>query len=382
MASTKPRILIFIDWYLPGYKAGGPIKSVKNIVATFSSEYDFRIVTGDRDLGDDVPYRDITLNEWLQKDDYRIIYLTPDKQTKTTYTQLFHEISPKAVYLNSAFSCRFAILPLLAVRLSRLPIRVVLAPRGMLGQGAINIKKNKKTFFLLLCRWSGFFKRVIWHASSAGEEQDIKKNIGNRAQVRIAMNLSNAAPDSWVLKEKQAGAADLFFVSRISSKKNLLFALKCLSSVRANIKYFIIGTIEDPEYWQQCRSIISRLPENIKVEYSGHIENHKLHNIIRHYHFLLFPTLHENYGHVIAESIQAGCPVIISNYTPWRKLEEKGIGWDISLNNGKKFIETIEYCALMGQEEYNEMSHRVFDYAQEFINNPEIIEQNRKLFEF
>ena len=29
---AKKKILIFIDWYLPGYKAGGPVQSVANLV--------------------------------------------------------------------------------------------------------------------------------------------------------------------------------------------------------------------------------------------------------------------------------------------------------------------------------------------------------------
>ena len=51
------------------------------------------------------------------------------------------------------------------------------------------------------------------------------------------------------------------------------------------------------------------------------------------YHFFILPTLGENFGHVFIEALAAGCPLIISNRTPWLELEKKGIGWDIPLEN-------------------------------------------------
>jgi hypothetical protein len=43
------------------------------------------------------------------------------------------------------------------------------------------------------------------------------------------------------------------------------------------------------------------------------------------YDLFLFPTLGENYGHVISEALASGCPVVISDQTPWRNLEAEGI---------------------------------------------------------
>jgi glycosyltransferase involved in cell wall biosynthesis len=381
MELTKSKILIFIDWFLPGYKAGGPIKSVKNIVSVLSSEYDFWIVTGDRDLGDTSSYSNILLNLWQQQNNYRIIYLTPDKQNYSVYKQLIVEISPEQIYFNSLFSFRFTILPLLILKLSQLAVKTIIAPRGMLGTGALQINKIKKQFFLVLCKLSGFFKHTVWHASSINEELEIKNHIGQKVQIKIAINLSDSISETWKPKKKQKGEVCLFFVSRISEKKNLLFALECLSEIKkVNLIFFLIGTMEDTGYWERCEQYIFQLPKNIKVEYAGHIENSQLHNRIKDYHFLLFPTLHENFGHVIAESIQAGCPVIISDQTPWRNLEAEGIGWDIPLDNKQKFVQVIRQCAEMNQDEYNRMSNKAFEYAQKVVNNPEIVEQNRQLF--
>ena len=45
----KPQVLVFIDWYKPYYKAGGPVRSMVNLVEHLSDRIDFHIVTSDRD---------------------------------------------------------------------------------------------------------------------------------------------------------------------------------------------------------------------------------------------------------------------------------------------------------------------------------------------
>ncbi len=66
----RKRILLFTDWYEPGYKAGGPIQSCKNIVSTLKGEYEFFIICSDRDLGDKKPYDNILVNEWIRTSRY------------------------------------------------------------------------------------------------------------------------------------------------------------------------------------------------------------------------------------------------------------------------------------------------------------------------
>ena len=377
------KILIFIDWFLPGYKAGGPIKSVNSIISELSVFFKFYVVTGDRDLGDESSYKDVVLNNWIQKEKYNIIYLTKDKQTKKTYRKLIEEIKPNTIYFNSLFSYKFTILPLITVKLYRKhSIKKIIAPRGMFGEGAMKIKYRKKVFFLYLCKLIGFFENVIWHASSDYEKKDIIENINANSIVKIAPNLSRKITEEWTYKEKKRGELNLFFLSRISKTKNLHYALKILQSIKEErINFYVIGTKEDVFYFNKCMNDVDKLTNNIKFYYLGEVENTKIHNIISKFHFLFLPTLHENFGHVIAESLQAGCPVIISDQTIWRDLEQKGVGWDISLENEVKFIDVIKYCSKMTSEEYNNMSKEAFEYAKKSINSVEIIEQNRMVFE-
>ena len=43
----KPKILILTDWYLPGTNAGGPVRSIANMIAHLKNEFLFKIITRD-----------------------------------------------------------------------------------------------------------------------------------------------------------------------------------------------------------------------------------------------------------------------------------------------------------------------------------------------
>src|SRR4051812_11201747 len=49
--AAKPCILTFSRFYLPGFRAGGPIRSISRLVECLGDEFQFRIVTADRDAG-------------------------------------------------------------------------------------------------------------------------------------------------------------------------------------------------------------------------------------------------------------------------------------------------------------------------------------------
>ena len=102
---NKPVILILIDWFLPAYKAGGPVRSVANLIENLKNDFEFKIVTGDRDLGDTSPFKDVKTNSWIQKDDYQIMYLSPEQNKEKIKAILINEKYDK-VYLNSLFSLR------------------------------------------------------------------------------------------------------------------------------------------------------------------------------------------------------------------------------------------------------------------------------------
>src|SRR5580693_2914536 len=60
----KKKILLFTDWFYPGFMAGGPIQSSYNLINHLKEYYDFSVVTRDTDYTDAVPYKDIKSDSW------------------------------------------------------------------------------------------------------------------------------------------------------------------------------------------------------------------------------------------------------------------------------------------------------------------------------
>jgi hypothetical protein len=60
-------ILTSVGYYLPGYKAGGPIRTLANMVGRLGDEFQFKIVTADRDFDDTKPYPEIKIDGWNSK---------------------------------------------------------------------------------------------------------------------------------------------------------------------------------------------------------------------------------------------------------------------------------------------------------------------------
>ena len=116
------------------------------------------------------------------------------------------------------------------------------------------------------------------------------------------------------------------------------------------MEYDIYGPLEDPEYWKKCEDAAASLPANIQVKYCGMVDHEDIHRVFSGYDAFFFPTQSENFGHVLAESFAAGCPVIVSDQTPWLELQEQKVGWDIPLDQNKKFTDAIQNIVDMGSD--------------------------------
>src|ERR1019366_6035225 len=331
----RNRVLVCVGTYLPGYKGGGPIRSIENLVAALGNEIQFQIVTLDRDLGDEAPYRGIKENQWVRVGLADVMYLRPGWLGLLGTFGLLRSLDQNTVlYLNSYFSRCFSILPMYMYWLGLCrPRQVVLAPRGEFSPGALALEKRRKLVYIRLSQWLGLHNGIIGHASSEFEAADIRQCYSKLSCIDVAAVIATAqgiiAPASSVGQRrcKKAGELRVVFVSRISRKKKLSSALKMLDGVLGDVSFDIYGPAEDAVYWSECQKLISALPANVRVEYQGQIEHEKIGPVFAEHDLFLFPTLGENFGHVICEALLAGCPVLISDQTPWRDLEKRGAGW-------------------------------------------------------
>jgi len=127
----KPIVLVLISHYLPGFKVGGPLRSIVNMVDRLADEFDFRIFTSDRDLGDQVPYPDVATDCWVEVGGAMVYYASPKTRSLSGMAKFLRNNPHDLLYINSFFSFSNSLLPLLISRLTdRSLVPVVIAPRG------------------------------------------------------------------------------------------------------------------------------------------------------------------------------------------------------------------------------------------------------------
>lgn len=379
---SKKKILILTDWFAPGYKAGGPIQSCVNICRALYREYDIWVLTTDTDHGDTEPYPEITGNAWTDNSSLgvKIFYAKKKSLSAKQLRKQIINTDADMLYLNHLFSPLFVVYPLWLKFTNAVKAKVIVCPRGALYNSALSLKSYKKKPLLLLYKWMGISKKVLFHATNQREKEAILQYFSG-SRVLIADNLPDINQPLFEFCKKTIGELKCIFASRIVPIKNLLYLLQCLNAVTQKVSLTVIGPVEDETYWTKCLEAIKQLPQNITVQYLGAKNNNELGQLIRQHHLFILPTTGENFGHAIFEAMLAGRPVLISDQTPWLNLKIAKAGWDYSLNNPGSFTETINAAAFFSQEEFDEYAKGAWQYAHIFISKPDLITSYKNLFQ-
>lgn len=375
----KPKISILTDWYTPAYKAGGPIVSLSNLVDCLHNHFSIRILTSNLDMKSTI---NVPKNKWIHKEKCSIIYSDLSYFNVQSLLNNKDNINDSTLYLNSVYSLNFTIIPLLLIKFGFLqPKKVIIAPRGMLQLGAMNLKSTKKNIFLKFSRTIGLYKNCYFHATDDTEKEDIVKHFKiPEYKISIVSNIPRNF-DLTSTCSKITNELQVIFMARLSKKKNLEEVLQYLSCV--NKKYTINLDIYGPtegKYFDNLSDFIDSMGQNIIINYCGELEPDKLEDVLKNYHVYILPTKGENFGHSIFEALSMGLPVIISDQTPWRNLEAQKVGFDIPLEEPNRFIKAIEHFARCSESEWKEWSINSKLFADNFYNNQNFEKVYKRLF--
>lgn len=326
---NKKRILCFIEYYLPGCKSGGPVKTISNFVEYFGQEYEIFIICSDRDYLDTKPYVNKKIKKWYKIGKAKVLYISKKDLNIYSLTKLLSESSYDLLYINGLFSLKFNILPLLIRRFKPIKknIPCILATRGMLSPNAIKLKSIKKKIYLKIANFFQLYENLFFQASNFIEKKEIHENLKvTNKKIFIAPNLVKLNPISpKKIKVKKNRTLNLIFLSRISPMKNLDFLLRSLFNVDNPINLTIHGSKEDHSYYNECLELIRRLPKKIKINVKNHIKNESVQNTLINYDLFVLPSRGENFGHIIIEALSAGLPVLISDKVFWKSDKKGGI---------------------------------------------------------
>lgn len=341
----KQAITIVSRYFAPAFKAGGPSRSLGVLFDRLSDRYVFSVCCLDRDSRDHAPFKNAVECENGRGPD-NVQRLSPGVSACSGIARIVWRNTTGLLYLNSFFDPVFAIWPMLIVRcLGRQGQPVLLAPRGELAAGALRQKAFKKRIYLAVARVLGLYRNCWWHASGDQERRDILAAFPGMEPRRIftASNMIDRPGESVSREErpaKQPGRVRAVFVGRITPVKNLMDAIRFVGGMEG-VSLDIIGPVSDEAYWEQCRKEIARFPKS-DIRHVGPVPHDRMRSMLGQFDLLLAPSEAESFGHVIVEALQAGCPVLVSDRTPWKGLEGEQAGWVLPLGVPDEWVRIIE----------------------------------------
>lgn len=383
----KRTVLVFLQHYLPDFKSGGPVRSVSNIVSHLKDDFEFKIVCQNRGFLETSDYGSDLTGKWNRVEGADVFYAKRSWMRPWVIGRILSETGYDVIYLNSFLNVYFSFLPLLAIRFGFLKkVPVVLAPRGEFSLGAWKIRWFKKVVYFNAVRVLGCLVGVKWHASTEYEAEDIRRIVSpDEGHILVAPNLPEPVSfddefDYGKGVKKQQGSLRVVFLSRISPKKNLIDAIRFVNEMSSRVVFHIYGPVDDESYWVECLSEISLAKDNVDIKYCGSVAHDRVCDVIRGYDLFILPTYGENFGHVIFESLSVGVPVLLSDQTPWRGLDEKTAGYDIHLSNRGRFVEVLEKFSAMDESIILKWKVGARECARKWVCENDAVEANRNVF--
>lgn len=257
--------------------------------------------------------------------------------------------------------------PLIVLKRQNINSRAIICPRGMLQDGALQVKAGKKKYFLKALKFFGLLNNISWHATNQEEKEDINQYFPNE-NILVASNIPKKPIHNINDSQKQKGQLKLIYLSLISEKKNLHLLLQVILKSDAGVTLDIYGPVKDNKYWNDnCVSLIDKLKD--RVNYKSDIQPLLVQDKLSEYDALALLTKGENFGHALYESLSVGRPVITSYFTPWDTLEKENAGWNVDINNLDKIADLFNWLILLDNNEFDKYCKGAYSLAERYYNS-------------
>ncbi|WP_307367719.1 glycosyltransferase family 4 protein [Microbacterium sp. W4I4] len=333
--TTTYRVVAIVPFYPPAFNGGGPIRSIHAMAQLAPKDMTVSVLTGDRDLGAEERLP-VVANAWVKKDGVDVYYATIGSWLG--YMHAMREVRrkrPNLIHLNSFMNPLFSIIPLMLWRLGFFRgAKVLLAPRGEFGEGALSRRAQKKRAYMRAFCLLGLPKRVIWHSTAPRETAEIIQQWGDGVHIVERGNDTLLPRHAREITDAPSNAFRAVFLGRIVEHKGLHIVLEALKSVTVPLEFHVYGSREQEAYFAECQSRAAEIPRHIQLAFHGPVAPGDVVTVLSGYDVMLMPTAGENFGHVIAEALCASCAVATTPHTPWTPILEGGGGLVIARSAG------------------------------------------------
>lgn len=202
-------------------------------------------------------------------------------------------------------------------------IPLVWSPHGMLAPWALHHRWWKK-----ILPWHLYLHRRLKKAAAIHVTSELERKwVGNLGLgPTVTVPLGTHLTEKVVTKER-CGALEVLFVGRIHPVKGLMNLVKAAALLPRDVARFRIVGSDDIGYQKTLLDAAAECGVLDAFDFVGPKYGQELSSEYDRCDLLVLPSLSENFGGVVVDALAHGRPVLASNKTPWRGLEENRCGW-------------------------------------------------------
>jgi glycosyltransferase involved in cell wall biosynthesis len=227
----------------------------------------------------------------------------------------------------------------------------IVSIHGMLNDWTMNQRTFKKKLYLTLFGRRFLNNAAMIHCSADLELAQARKWFQNPNTI-VLPNLMDLKPFEQMpgpeaglalIPEEHRHKPKVLFLSRLTEKKGADILIRAATILRDKGQHFIVliaGNAED-DYETYLRNLTAELKLESHVLFLGLITGPTKISLYQSADMFVLPTLQENFGMVLTESLAAGTPVITTKGTDiWPDLEQAGA--TITESNPESIAAAIE----------------------------------------
>jgi glycosyltransferase involved in cell wall biosynthesis len=205
-----------------------------------------------------------------------------------------------------------------------LKTQLVMSPRGMLGEAALDFSRHRKKAMWRLLQGAAARRADLVHATSDQEFDDVRR-FGLTQPVAVIPNGIHV-PD--LPSSNMAARRTLLSLGRLHPKKGLD---KLLAGWREVENAFpdwdlVIAGPSEVGYLDQLQTMVAQWGLS-RVSFPGPLYGEQKVAAYESASLFIMTTLNENFGMTVAEALSLGVPVICTMGAPWAGLDAQGCGW-------------------------------------------------------
>lgn len=292
------------------------------------------------------------------------------------FVEILESLDPDVVHVNACW------LPLCSFTVfwaKQKGYKVVVSPHGMLEPWVIQRNYLKKKLpALLLYQKKALRKADALIATAESEQQNLQK-LGYCQNVRVVPN--GVVSDGISLKTSWKRTHTILYMGLLRPNKGAGVLIDAVNLIRNRIQdYKVIVAGPDTEgYLSSLKEKVKSLGLEDMVTFPGGVFGDDKWKLFENADVFVLPTLNENFGIVVAESLLKGTPVITCKGAPWKGLVENKCGWWVNRTPDEIAV-AIQECLALPEDELEAMGRRGRQFVIDNYSSNIVAERMLKLY--